>query len=579
MELEDLEGLIADLRAEGSDTAELEVKRARDGFPEIAETLSAFANTPGGGTLVFGLDEKSNFAAVGVYDAADCQAKLASKARQAVQPPVTIETRRVEFEGEQVVVAHVHEAPSSAKPCRVVASQKAYLRAYDGDYALSELEERAIANRSEPSYDRAPVAGTSINDLDTGLLRRYLESSRGTSSTLNRFEDAEVLFRTGVTHELDGSLTVAGLLALGVYPQQWFPNYVIQASVSASKADGGTTRALDIKRFDGPVPLMLDEALAWVRRNSRTRLRIGASGGLRDEPEFPAVAVRELLSNALIHRDLGPHALGEAITLNLSDSQLVLVNPGGLWGIAVDRLGKEGVTSARNGHLLRICQNVRTASGERVVEALATGIPNVLAALSAAGMVPPRFLDQSVRFTNLAPNHALLGREDLDWLSSLDTGNLTDRQRHVLVAMRHGQPWTNRSLREVYPMDSRDAHRELQGLVDSGFAEAVGERGGRTYQLAGDALRGSLMATDGRLVFPRDDDGLLRAEAEPGRATKHQQALLQALAEGPSTVNRVVEKTGLSRRQVTYALEVMRQTGLVVMHGKQGVRDTTYEIA
>jgi hypothetical protein len=59
--------MVADLRGEGSDTAEVEVKRASRGFPESVEpTLSAFANTPGGGIVIFGLDEDAGFTAAGV---------------------------------------------------------------------------------------------------------------------------------------------------------------------------------------------------------------------------------------------------------------------------------------------------------------------------------------------------------------------------------------------------------------------------------------------------------------------------------------------------------------------------------
>ncbi len=84
--------MVADLRHEESDTEKVEAKRAAAGFPDsLLPTLSAFANTPGGGTVIFGLDESSGFTATGVYDAAACKATLASKARNAVTPPITFE--------------------------------------------------------------------------------------------------------------------------------------------------------------------------------------------------------------------------------------------------------------------------------------------------------------------------------------------------------------------------------------------------------------------------------------------------------------------------------------------------------
>jgi ATP-dependent DNA helicase RecG len=361
VDLTELATVIADLRSEGSDFAEVEVKRAADGFPQsVAPTISAFANTPGGGTLIFGLDESDNFSSVGVYDPAACKAALASLSRNGIEPAVNPFMWDFEFEGKPIVAAQVDELASSVKPCRVKGTGKAYLRSYDGDYELSQLEEQAfIANRDTPRFDQAVAGDSSKADLDGTLVESYVENCRATSPALARFDRDEILFRTGVVAGPDRRPTVAGLLALGVYPQQFFPNLVIQASVVPGPNDPPGTRAVDAKRFDGPIPLMLEQALSWVQRNTRTRVRFGYDGHGRDESEYPVEAVRELLSNALIHRDLGPYALGEAITLKIDNRQLILSNPGGLWGLSVDRLGLTGVTSARTDTL---CGFVKTSA-------------------------------------------------------------------------------------------------------------------------------------------------------------------------------------------------------------------------
>ncbi|GLY15715.1 putative DNA binding domain-containing protein [Kineosporia rhizophila] len=589
MHVEELASLVSDLRQEGSDTPEVEVKRAAGGFPDsVLPTVSAFANTPGGGTIVFGLDERSGFAAVGVYDAAACKATLATKARQALDPPVTFEAWDLTFEGVAVLVVKIHEQPAHGKPCRVLSSGKAYLRSYDGDYELSQVEEQAfVANRSTPVFDQQPVPGTTTADLRADLLASYLTSCRASSTALGAMSDEQILYRTGVTTGTDRVLSLAGLLALGTYPQQHVPNCVIQASVAPRSSDPAGTRAADVRRFDGPLPLMLDEALRWVQRNTRTRVRFGIDGQARDEPEFPVEAVRELLSNALIHRDVGPYALTQAITLRLDERQLILSNPGGLWGITVDRLGKSGVTSARNGHLLRICQNVRSQEGNRVVEALASGIPAVLESLRNAGMVPPRFHDQGISFTVAVPNHALLAADDLTWLAALPAAaSLSDRQRHALVAMRHGQTWTNQTFRETFPMDSREARTELAGLVEAGVATAEGERGQRIYRLP-DALTGQQDAgsrTTSPLTSSTHEPHVApRTQPQPtivnntgaGRRI-HWETIKRQLQTGEKSASELVIATGLTARQVQYALQQMREAGLVVLVGSQGRRESRY---
>ncbi|MEU1503934.1 crosslink repair DNA glycosylase YcaQ family protein [Kitasatospora sp. NPDC005748] len=582
--MDELTTIIADLRSEGSDFAEVEVKLAAGGFPQVAESLSAFANTPGGGTLILGLDEARHFSAVGVYDATACKKALASVARSALQPPVTLRVFDFSLEGAALVVAEVDEIPSSAKPCKVRSTGKAYLRSYDGDYEISQIEEQAfLANRETPKFDISPVPEAGRGDLNPDLVAAYLETCKRSSSSLARFSDEQILVKTGVVDAESGHPTLAGILALGEYPQQFFPNLVIQASLAPGPNDPAGTRAVDSRKFDGPIPVMLDEALKWVQRNTRSRVRFGANGHGRDEPEYPTEAVRELLSNALIHRDLGPYALPEPISLKLDISQLVLSNPGGLWGVTVDRLGKGGVSSARNGHLLRICQNVRFGRDLRVVEGLASGIPTVLESLSRAGMVPPRFHDQVVRFTVRVPNHTLLGPEDLNWLATLPAASsLDDTQRHALVAMRHGKRWTNSTLREAFPMDSREARSALAGLVDSGVAVAMGERGGRVYQLSPNIAGENGVARESSLTLFDSEPEVIGELWQPKPRTREAGLLNELLikgllAKGPMAAADIADRSGLTPRQVAYALSKMHKAGEVVRSGGKG-RKTVYSI-
>ncbi|MGD9988867.1 ATP-binding protein [Pseudonocardia sp.] len=563
MDAQDLAIMVADLRAEGSDVAEIEVKRASGGYPQnVAPTLSAFGNTPGGGLLVFGLDEQGAFEAVGVYDVAECKQAVAAAARNAVEPPLTLSVESFEFERVQIVVATVNELPASGKPCKVKASGRAYLRSYDGDYALSDLEVQAfIANRAAPRFDQDAVVAATIADLDPDLVDIYVRTAKEASPALQRFDPVDVLFRTGALVGADKAPSVAGILSLGLYPQQFFPNLVIQASADPLPGDAPGTRVADARRFDGPIPIMLDEAVRWVARNSRTRIRFSEDGSGRDEPEYPLVAVRELLSNALMHRDLGPYALGEAITLRMTGEQMIISNPGGLYGITVERLGKTGVTSARNSYLVRICQYVRSLSGNRVVEALATGIPTVLRTLADAGMVAPRFHDQGIKFSVRVPNHALLSADDLEWLARVTKGiSLSDTQRHALSRMRHGEVFTNKSLRENFPMDSRDATRLLSELVDAELAQAEGERGGRIYLLN--------QTLTGQLSLLGDDESTPDSEA----------AVLDALKDGALSRRDIQDETGLTRRQAQYALQSLREAGKVEMKGGRGRRGSVYSL-
>jgi ATP-dependent DNA helicase RecG len=396
----ELDRLVAEMRSRGGELPGVEVKSAAGGLPDsITETMSAFANLPGGGLIVLGLDEAAGFEPVRLKNAAALAAGVASRARQAFQPEVHVDVDVQSFEGGDVVVARVRELATSAKPCFVKRSGQAYLRFADGDYALSQLEiEAFLSNRSRPRCDEGAVAGATTADFEADRVSDFLATARASDRRLARIsDDAELLRRTGVV-VVTGEPTVAGLVALGEYPQEFLPHYSVRIA-SLPDTSNTSVRALDEATLTGPIAAMLEDAVAWTARNSRRRLVTDpASGHVREFLDPPAVAVRELISNALVHRDLAEWSTSRSIECRLTPDAFRLTNPGGLYGVTSDRLGVHPLTSARNRRLVDICKFIRTNDGN-VVEALASGIPAALAAVRDAGMPDLDFYDQGITFT------------------------------------------------------------------------------------------------------------------------------------------------------------------------------------
>lgn len=398
----DIGDIVETLRRLGGDDAAIEVKSAAGGLPDsISSTICAFANEPGGGRIILGLDERDGFRAVTLADPSVLQAGLAAKARQAVHPAVQLTTEIVRFEGADLVVAQVDELPSSHKPCRVGGPLgPAFLRAHDGDYQLSDLEIQALTvARSQPFFDREPVSEAARDDLDPELVRTYIQTARDTDRRLAAVDhDDDLLHRTAVL--IDGRPTLAGLLALGGFPQQFFPSLVLQVVIPPIAGDPIEVRFRASQRFTGAIPYLLDDAVRWIALNSSRATIAGSDGHLRDVPAWPPEATRELLANALVHRDLGPWARSQAVTARLEPDRLTVTNPGGLYGLTVDRLNPDNVESfARNSALVQICQYARLPDGRRVIEGLATGIPKVFQLAIGSGLERPRFFDHAVRFT------------------------------------------------------------------------------------------------------------------------------------------------------------------------------------
>ena len=482
-DLDDLLGALAVLELRGGDTTSIEAKTFSEYSPEqLGPTLSAFANKPGGGTILLGVSERDGISVVGVDDVDDLLKRTANQARNGFRPPIRVDVRAIDLDGKTIGVVNVEGADVNEKPVRWLKDKKAYLRQYDGDYQMSPSEEQMLVLRHHrPNADAQAVPGSSLRDLDPNLVTRYLSSVRETTPRLVNDSDEAVLFFTGVVADRESEeLSVAGLYALGEYPQRLLPHLTLTAAVEGS----GDVRAVNRRDFTGSLPVILDDVLDWVRGNVESRQLVTRDGDGLTDYAVPLLAAREVVANALVHRDLSEASRGKGIDLRITRDGFRLTNPGGLWGITVDRLGF-GDHPAVNERLYQICRNVEGRSG-RVIEAMGTGIREVRRSLREAGMAEPRFYDNGVSFTVRFPNSALIPDGDLAWIGSLgleQVASLNLRQKEALVDMRHGRTWSNREYRERFGVTAEEARADLRDLVSRGLVTSSGERRWVRYEL------------------------------------------------------------------------------------------------
>lgn len=481
--IDDLLGALAVLELRGGDTTSIEAKTFSEYSPEqLGPTLSAFANKPGGGTILLGVSERDGISVVGVDDVDDLLKRTANQARNGFRPPIRVDVRAIDLDGKTIGVVNVEGADVNEKPVRWLKDKKAYLRQYDGDYQMSPSEEQMLVLRHHrPNADAQAVPGSSLRDLDPNLVTRYLSSVRETTPRLVNDSDEAVLFFTGVVADRESEeLSVAGLYALGEYPQRLLPHLTLTAAVEGS----GDVRAVNRRDFTGSLPVILDDVLEWVRGNVESRQLVTRDGDGLTDYAVPLLAAREVVANALVHRDLSEASRGKGIDLRITRDGFRLTNPGGLWGITVDRLGF-GDHPAVNERLYQICRNVEGRSG-RVIEAMGTGIREVRRSLREAGMAEPRFYDNGVSFTVRFPNSALIPDGDLAWIGSLgleQVASLNLRQKEALVDMRHGRTWSNGEYRERFGVTAEEARADLRDLVSRGLVTSSGERRWVRYEL------------------------------------------------------------------------------------------------
>lgn len=559
--------VLSQLRSYGDDTTLIECKTASGGIPQsIAPTLCAFANMPQAGTIILGVDERRGFEVVGVGAPAEMEKGVVSLNREVVVPAPQLTFSHVEVSGKRVVVVEVTPLLSAEKPATYKGQP--YLRQADGDYVMNSndlrmLELSALTESQQANSDFATVPGTDISFLDPQALDSFLKTTRNSRSRVAKIDDDQRLLQVTNVIDANGNLRFGGLYALGYLPQSTEPALGATAAVRLSRGEG-LGRNKNLVEIEGPLPVMLDEAMRWVAQNTDRTSRYNEQGHLVDQSEFPPTAIREVIANALVHRDLGPSVdVGKKVEIRVTERSLVVASPGGLRGLSVSQL--EGPSLAKapvNKRLYEIARYLRLPNGERLIEGESGGIQEALVAMREARLPKPRFIDNGVQFTVVFPRGSRFTENENEWLSSLkeDTLALTPTEEDLLVNLRReGGATLQRVLQEYSPLSERQCKLMLHKLTTAGIVhEADG-----VFHLADSPTT--------RSNAGEEEFSALRALG------KNVPAVYQAVGSEPATLRELREATGLSEAQVRYALAPLLEASRVRMVGGQGSRTTTYE--
>lgn len=492
--------IIQSLRARRYEGPKIEVKEAVGGAPKsILETLSAFANDSGG-TILLGLTDPDK----GVLPAPNfsperVMSQVEDMVRSGITPPVSAEiTVETLQDGERIVRIDVEEGNLAEKPYYITTKGRyagSYTRPGEGDRKLTSYEiDRLLENRRQPLYDREPVLGASLEDLDPDLVKGYLKVIREREMrAFAGLTDEEALLRSNVLVRCEESSrvvpTLAGLLALGSYPQSFFPQLDLTVVVLPTPNIGETaqdgSRFLDNQQCSGAIPYMVSDAIRVLIRNMRSRSVISSDGiGRENRYEYPIEVIRELLANALMHRDYSEQARGAQVQVELYPDRLVVRNAGGIYGaVNPADFGGYGVSSSRNSVLTRILSTTPLPdAGYMVAENRGSGIPSIFHSLKNAGMQMPAFRVTLNEVEVTVPHSALMGDEIKQWLKRFDAYNLSANQTQVLALMHSGRSVSNQNL-QAWGIHPADATKELSDLVDKGLIVKHSDRRWSTYSL------------------------------------------------------------------------------------------------
>lgn len=413
MQESELRDLALEIHRQKTEKQTIELKSAAKGFPKVFDTLSSFANQDAGGIIIFGIGDKPDYEILGVYDPEEVQKKVMEACEQ-MEPPIRAVTTICEVDGKFVVSAEIPGAEYSARPVFYRGTGKikgSYVRVGDADIPMTPFEVYSYeAFRKRTREDLRTVDNAKVSLFNQESLKKYLAAVKTEKKNIANMPDNEILELMGVTR--DSKPTLAGIMSFSPYPQSYFPQLCITAVVVPGTEIGDLgvdgERFIDNKRITGPISEMVEEAVDFVRKNSRTKTIIGTDGQRHDKTEFPITAVREAILNALVHRDYSVYTESIPVSVEMYRDRMVVKSSGGLFDAApIELLGKVRMET-RNIALVNILEFLG------VTENRYSGIPTMRKECQDAGLAAPKFEVRHGEFSVTFQNNIFEVEQEID---------------------------------------------------------------------------------------------------------------------------------------------------------------------
>ena len=301
---------------------------------KFQEAICAFANDlPGSrkkGYLLIGVTDDGKISGLKVDDA--LMKKISAiRSDGNILPLPVMNTEKIATEEGDVLVVEV--TPSFDTPVRYRG--RTFVRIGPRRDIASAEEERILSERcaaSLPTFDTRPCREAKLDDLDVdAIIKDYLPKAIASDVlAVDKRPLKEQLASLHLYNMQWDCPTYAALIMFGNNPRFFMLGAYIQFVRFKGLDNGG--EILNERRFEGCLFKVLPELENFIRDGIITKRPVPVSI-LREKNVFnyPFKALRELLMNAVMHRD---YQSNMPIRLYQYDEHIEVMNPGGLYGQA-----------------------------------------------------------------------------------------------------------------------------------------------------------------------------------------------------------------------------------------------------
>ncbi len=310
----------------------LEFKEQLPRNDSIAKTVIAFANTAGG-RLIIGVNDDCQIMGIAEDSRFGMQEKISSLIHDLCHPNIIPEIYTVQVEAHMLLVVEIFRGnllPYWFKPKGL--QEGTYLRIGSSNRIADEAMITELQRqRMHQSFDEEPNAGYAIEDLNLSVLYDAF-------AAIGKPCDQDKLKNLKLITELNQRDTPANalLIALG---------RLDNVQIKCARFKGTTMESfIDKKEFTGTLFEILEQSMAFLQNHLHLSATI--EGLQRTEQyEIPLPALREIILNAIIHRD---YTRNSDIKIAIYDDIVEVISVGGLVnGLTIEDIGN-GRSELRN---------------------------------------------------------------------------------------------------------------------------------------------------------------------------------------------------------------------------------------
>lgn len=380
----DLEKMFSDME---TDRVEKTISVSKE--DKFGEAICAFANDlthhnqPG--YLIVGVNDDGSRSGLKVEEQL-LQTLLSFRTDGRIVPPPALTVSKFTFPDGEVAVVEVQ--PHFLPPVRYKG--KVCVRVGPRRGTANEAEERILSEKRSAfarTFDALPCKGSSLEDISIELFKlRYLPSAIDADTLAENNRELKAQLASLKFYDLKGDCpTYAGILMFGNNPRFFAPGAYVQY-VRFTGEDEASDFDFE-HRFDGDLTTQLGQMEEFIKANI-VKMVLPELGG-DYVSSYPLRAVKEVLFNAIVHKDYQSNA---PVKFYEFSNRIEISNPGGLYGRArPENFPNEN--DYRNPALAEAVKNLG------FINAFNVGVKAALAALKKNGSPEPEFVkDQPTSF-------------------------------------------------------------------------------------------------------------------------------------------------------------------------------------